>query len=89
MDIDKLQKLGCLCLDEQVKDKMKESIESVMEMMQSISQIPSPEGVKDELSLTHLAEDKTSNENVIMKNDETNGLHMQDGLFLAPKTIRK
>jgi Asp-tRNA(Asn)/Glu-tRNA(Gln) amidotransferase C subunit len=89
MDIEKLESLGCLKLPQEMKPKMIESLSSIMEMMHDIDQLELPDVMSEEILPTKLREDVVNEEFTVKKDSNVKGLHLEEELFLAPKTIRK
>lgn len=89
MDIFSLEKLSCLHLPQDKKESMEHSIHGVMKMMHEIDNI-----VLEDINLinptsTNLVEDSINEDYLVQKSKGALGLHSVDGLFLAPKVIRK
>lgn len=86
-DIEKLEKLRCLKLSDEVKAKVADSLDDVMQMMASIQSI-------DTSSFSHPKEDKdtkfvNSDEKLFSRDEKIQGLHQEEKMFLAPKVITK
>lgn len=87
VDIKKLEKLSCLALKEEDKSAVQKSLEGVFEMMEELEalQIPStnPIAVKETIYRTE------NLQNIVSRKESIEGLHQEEGFFLAPKVIKK
>jgi Asp-tRNA(Asn)/Glu-tRNA(Gln) amidotransferase C subunit len=88
VDILKLEKLSCLKLSKDVELNLEQSLDGVMIMMKSLESLDNPvlksqEIIKTDLSLLQNCE------NLVNKNEKINGLNLEQGMFLAPKVIKK
>lgn len=87
INVEKLEKLSCLKLDETTKEKVSQSIEGVLIMIEDIEKLPIPEiNTKD-----YQKHQFQSSENGLLfdKEEKIEGLHLEQGMFLAPKVIKK
>lgn len=87
VDIKKLEKLSCLQLSEEVKEKVATSIDGVMTMIKEIEQLDIPVLKFNEYKKTDLSVD--AQERLYSREDKVQGLHLEDTMFLAPKVIKK
>lgn len=87
VDIKKLEKLSCLQLSEEVKEKVATSIDGVMTMIKEIEQLDTPVLKSNEYKKTDLSID--AQERLYSREDKVQGLHLEDSMFLAPKVIKK
>lgn len=97
MDLDKLAKLSCLKLKDEDRDFFHGSLDDVFEMMDEISSIPTQiqndkltqSCVLDTVSPTE-ENDKHPIETIkIDREEQYQGIHLEQGVFLAPKVIKK
>lgn len=86
-DIKKLEKLSCLHLSEEVKEKVANSIDGVMNMIQEIEGLDMPVLKSDTYKKTELTID--AKERLYSREDAVQGLHLEETMFLAPKVIKK
>lgn len=86
-DIKKLEKLSCLHLDEQIKQNVAESLDGVMLMIKDIENLEMPLLKSDNYRKTELSVDYQ--EKLHSREDKVQGVHLEDGMFLAPKVIKK
>lgn len=82
MDLKKLEKLGCLEIKDKDRSYFINSLESVVTMLKLLEQIPLKEL---EVSLSQ----ETQFRNSKTRDETLSGLHIVDGVFLAPKVIKK
>lgn len=87
VDIKKLEKLSCLNLSEDVKEKVATSIEGVMAMIQEIEQLDTPVLKSNDYRKTSLS--VNAEEIMYDRKQDVQGIHLEDGMFLAPKVIKK
>lgn len=87
VDIKKLEKLSCLHLSEEVKTKVATSIDGVMSMIKEIESLDMPVLKSDSYRKTDLTVE--AKERLYSKEDSVSGLHLEEGMFLAPKVIKK
>lgn len=87
VDIQKLEKLSCLELSEEVKEKVTNSIEGIILMIKEIEQLDMPFLKSDTYIKTDLSIDLTDRLYAI--EDKVSGVHLEDSMFLAPKVIKK
>lgn len=82
MQIEKLEKLSCLKISESAKQKISASLDGIIVLLEEVQDITLPlleiPSYSDTIfrSSNTACEDKTS-------------LHLEEGLFLAPKVIKK
>lgn len=88
MDIEKLEKLSCLHLSEDQKSAIKKSLDGVFEMMSQLEETQINSIHEDIKDATQFREEDSKNIQV-KKEERTEGLHIEDGMFLAPKVIKK
>lgn len=88
MDIEKLEKLSCLKIKEEDKSSIQKSLEGVFHMMSELDKIEMPILEKESKVKTIFREDM-GKEVMIIKEKSVEGLHLEDGFFLAPKVIKK
>lgn len=86
IDIKKLEKLSCLTIDTKVEIQLSESLSNVIDMMQDISSISIDNIVQPPCS--HNFIEKTTN-HLYSKDEKIEGIHLEQGMFLAPKVIKK
>lgn len=87
VDIQKLEKLSCLELSEEVKEKVTNSIEGIILMIKEIEQLDMPFLKSDTYIKTDLSIDLT--DRLYAREDKVSGVHLEDSMFLAPKVIKK
>lgn len=87
VDIKKLEKLSCLNLSEEVKEDIAVSIDGVMTMIKEIEELDTPVLKFNEYKKTKLNGDEE--ERLYSREDKVLGLHLEEGMFLAPKVIKK
>lgn len=87
VDIKKLEKLSCLSLSEDAKEKVATSIDGVMNMIQEIEKMDMPVLKSNDYRKTDLSVDAT--EKLYSREKEVQGVHLEDSMFLAPKVIKK
>lgn len=87
VDIKKLEKLSCLKLSEEVKEKVATSIDGVMTMIKEIEQLDTPVLKSKEYKKTDLSID--AQERLYSREEKVQGIHLEDTMFLAPKVIKK
>lgn len=88
MDLQKLEKLSCLKLEDHQKEGVEKSLEGVFLMMEQLEQVPVINIEKVEVHKTIFREQSTK-ESFIKRQEKQDGLHLEDGVFLAPKVIKK
>lgn len=89
MNIEQLEKLSCLKLGQENKEKIIKSLEGIFEMMKELDNTALPVEKSIHPILTQLVEDNFSNIGIVKKEEKTLGLHIESGHFLAPKVIKK
>lgn len=82
MKIEKLEKLSCLKIDELQKPYILKSLEGIMSMLREVDEIEAP-------SVSHVKYEKTQFREAPAIVPLKTSLHLEDGLFLAPKVIKK
>ena len=80
MEIEKLEKLSCLKINDVAKPALMASLQGVMHMLHEIDSIKSPKVENQDLLLTTFREEG---------GQTLSTLESVDGLFLAPKVIKK
>jgi len=93
MNLDKLEKLSCLNIKEEDKAMYVNSLDGVFDMMNSISQIDNKNN-NDNLSVQQQVTDLYSEDQLVLsemvnRQQEYKGIHLEQGVFLAPKVIKK
>ncbi len=93
MNLDKLEKLSCLNIKEEDKAMYINSLDGVFDMMNSISQIDNKNDndnllVQQQVTELH-SEEKLVASEMINRQKEYKGVHLEQGVFLAPKVIKK
>ena len=93
MNLDKLEKLSCLNIKEEDKAMYINSLDGVFDMMNSISQIDNKNDndnllVQQQVTELH-SEEKLVASEIINRQKEYKGVHLEQGVFLAPKVIKK
>jgi Asp-tRNA(Asn)/Glu-tRNA(Gln) amidotransferase C subunit len=98
MDLDKLAKLSCLEIKPEDREFFTNSLTSVFEIMDTVASLDAkatndnlPQStIFDSLSEDITAKD-THTKEAIMIDRETQykGIHLEQGVFLAPKVIKK
>lgn len=93
MNLDKLEKLSCLNIKEEDKAMYINSLDGVFDMMNSISQIDNKNDndnllVQQQVTELH-SEEKLVASEMINRQKEYKGIHLEQGVFLAPKVIKK
>ena len=88
MDLQKLEKLSCLKLEDHQKKEVEKSLEGVFLMMEQLELVPiiSIEKVEDDKTIFR---EQSTREDFIKRQERQDGLHLEDGVFLAPKVIKK
>ena len=89
VDLKQLESLSCLKISDDQKDKMISSINDVFGMLHAIDNVDVPKQSTPLLNPTKLVADAVDDTFVFNKNEKTNGINSQDGLFLAPKVLNK
>ena len=93
MNLDKLEKLSCLNIKEEDKAMYINSLDGVFDMMNSISQIDNKndnDNLLVQQQVTELdSEEKLVASEMINRQKEYKGVHLEQGVFLAPKVIKK
>ena len=82
MKIEKLEKLSCLKIDDSQKSYILKSLEGVMAMLHEVDELDTPSVSSTEYKKTQFRE-------AIAIVPQKISLHLEDGLFLAPKVIKK
>jgi Asp-tRNA(Asn)/Glu-tRNA(Gln) amidotransferase C subunit len=98
MDLDKLAKLSCLDIKNEDREYFSNSLADVVKIMDTVS-ILENKAVNDNLSQSVLfdelnkVEDSNQShrkENVFIdRAEQYTGIHLEQGVFLAPKVIKK
>lgn len=87
VDIKKLEKLSCLALKEEDKSSVQKSLEGVFDMMKELEALETPSITSTSVEETVY---RTENlQNLVNRKEEIEGLHQEEGFFLAPKVIKK
>lgn len=89
VDIKKLEQLSCLKIQEKDKEKIIQSLTGIFDMMHALDSVEIGNIKEQKKEITHLAEDTLTKEFIFSKEEEVQGLHIEDGYFLAPKVIKK
>lgn len=89
VNLKKLEALSCLKLDESKEQSMLQGIEGVVDMLHSIDQITVASIPDNNDNPTQLANDVVDSTYLFNKNEQSQSVNIQDGLFLAPKVISK
>ena len=93
MNLDKLEKLSCLNIKEEDKAMYVNSLDGVFDMMNSISQIDNKSDNDNLLVQQQVielySEDQLVASGMINRQKEYKGIHLEQGVFLAPKVIKK
>ena len=82
MKIEKLEKLSCLKIDELQKTYILKSLEGVMLMLHEVEKIEPPQ-------VFEAIYEKTQFRDAVAIVPKKTSFHLEDGLFLAPKVIKK
>ena len=83
MKIEKLEKLSCLKINESQKSYILKSLEGVMAMLHELDELETPS-----VSITEYKKTQFRDAIAIVVPQRIS-LHLEDGLFLAPKVIKK
>jgi len=83
MEIEKLEKLSCLKIKENYRQKVAISLDGIMSMLAEVEQIEIPLVDAPEAPLTVFRSACADSA------PDTSSLHLEEGLFLAPKVIKK
>lgn len=83
MNIDKLEKLSCLKIKDEQKTLILSSIEGVVSMLKEIDSLKVNDFVSGKEHTTVFRKD------LKIQDNSKEGLHLEDGYFLAPKVIIK
>lgn len=96
MELEKLESLSCLKIESAHRQKIMQSIEGVLDMMHQIDKLELPQtntgknqsvSVKESSDITKdLIENKSG---LVFRHETVEGLHLEQGYFLAPKVIEK
>lgn len=86
MDLEKLEKLSCLKIKEENKEKIINGINSVWLLMEELNEIKVKKVEYNELNETVFNERKDI---FVDKEDGTSGIKIFDGKFDAPRVVRK
>ncbi len=98
MDLDKLAKLSCLEIKEEDREFFTNSLASVFEIMDKVASLETKtENDKltqsvtfDSLEEEVISESSHKKEEVMIEREEQyKGIHLEQGVFLAPKVIKK
>lgn len=89
IDLEKLEALSCLKIDESKKSSMIDDINGVVDMLHSIDQINVVSIPENHNNPTQLANDLVNGEYCFDKEQPSQSVNIQDGVFLAPKVISK
>lgn len=83
MELEKLEKLSCLKIEESYKLRLVKSIEGVMDMLHEVDTlvVKKPEDINFSPTVFRTSE--------IAQDFDKNSLPIEEGLFLAPKVIKK
>jgi Asp-tRNA(Asn)/Glu-tRNA(Gln) amidotransferase C subunit len=82
MKIEKLEKLSCLKIDDLQRPYILKSLEGVMAMLHEVEELETP-------SISEIKYEKPQFRDAIAVVPHKTSLHLEDGLFLAPKVIKK
>lgn len=77
-----LEKLGCLSLTNEQREKIYASIQDTFQLLKSVENIQA-----EEYQLS--SNGTTPFRNSEFTSPDKNGLNIEDGYFLAPKTVKK
>lgn len=98
MDLDKLARLSCLEIKEEDREFFITSLAGVFEIMDKVASLESlteNDKLTQSVTFNSLEEDSVSGfqysqENVLIDREEQyKGIHLEQGVFLAPKVIKK
>lgn len=98
MDLDKLAKLSCLEIKEEDREFFTNSLTDVVEIMDKVAGLESkaqsdnlPQAVTfDSLEEEQVVASTHGKEKVMIDREEKyKGIHLEQGVFLAPKVIKK
>ena len=98
MDLDKLARLSCLEIKEEDREFFITSLAGVFEIMDKVASLDSlteNDKLTQSVTFNSLEEDSVSGfqysqENVLIDREEQyKGIHLEQGVFLAPKVIKK
>lgn len=89
IDLKQLESLSCLKIDDAQKENMISSIQGVFQMLHSIDSVTVEKQPLAIQNPTPLAADKVDNTFTFNKNQNIKGIHLDSGLFLAPKVLSK
>lgn len=103
MDLEKLEYLSCLKIESAHRQKIMQSIEGVLEMMHQIDKLELSQNQTSQNQLLSTKESsdiakemdtefKSMVENkseLVSRHEIAEGLHLEQGYFLAPKVIEK
>jgi Asp-tRNA(Asn)/Glu-tRNA(Gln) amidotransferase C subunit len=91
MDIEKLEKLSCLKIKDSDRANIEKSLEGVFNMMSQLEKIEMFANEKQlEKNKTTFREENFDGEISKIKTEQKiDGLHIEEGRFLAPKVIKK
>lgn len=87
VDIEKLERLSCLKLNPDIVQEITKSIQGVITMINEIEKLKNP--VVKETPYNKNILYAQSNEKLYSKSESVKGVHLEDGMFLAPKVIKK
>lgn len=82
MEIEKLEKLSCLKIQESQKSYILKSLEGIMNMLHEVDELKPP-------CIQDIIYEKTKFRQDAVIISEKDSLHLEDGLFLAPKVIKR
>lgn len=86
-DLIKIEKLSCLSVNEKDKEYYSNSLDSVLSMMHDIDKLD-VSNIDVVVEKSQMRIDKVE-DNLVDICNKIDGLHVEDGYFLAPKVINK
>jgi aspartyl/glutamyl-tRNA(Asn/Gln) amidotransferase C subunit len=90
MELEKLEALSCLKIKDEHREKLTQSIQGVLTMMHQIDNLQLSEKFMDN---SHPEKSSVQNLNkdamIVSRHEHIDGLHLEQGYFLAPKVIEK
>lgn len=98
MDLDKLAKMSCLEVKDADREFFTNSLTGVVEIMEQIANLKTQtedDRLTQSVTLDSLADEIISNpihpkeKTMINRDEQYKGIHLEEGVFLAPKVIKK
>ncbi len=89
MEIEKLGELSCLKVDIENKESLQKNIASIVLMMKEIESIKPKELDSDLVLVERKLREDVVEQDLLVNKDDCQSIHLEDGLFLAPKTVKK